>query len=508
MKKVKNMNRELIKALAAASLALTGGTAGAAEYWLCADTTTITLPDDTPVGAGTVGTRNVLMWGYRQASSATAWANGCDGPVQIPGPRLMVPAGDPTGLTVHLRNNSIPEGVSIVIPGQAMPTDATTGTLLAPVTFTDAAGRTRVRSFTSEAMAPAGAQAGTTVDYHWASFKPGTYLYHSGSHVQLQVQMGLYGMATANAVDAVTTPTSAPAQPYATGVPGQSYAYDREVTLLYSEVDPVIHDAVQNGTYTACTGGVGACEADVAAGKTPSTIDYQASFYLVNGHPFTTRLKARLYAGEAAAATGGTTLVRFLNAGLTDHVPMVMNTRFSIIAEDGKPYTDRVRDQDSVFLSPLKTKDVLLTIPAGSAAADYPVYDHAMGMTNGAAAYGPGGNIAYLAVAAATDTDADGVPDTVDNCVNVSNGPLTVGMEVKPWLVQRDTDNDGYGNLCDADLNNDAIVNGPDFGTFSQVFFTNDPDADLNGDGIVNGPDFGIFSSLFFKPPGPSGLAP
>ena len=30
-------------------------------------------------------------------------------------------------------------------------------------------------------------------DYSWTSMKPGTYLYHSGTHPQVQVQMGLYG---------------------------------------------------------------------------------------------------------------------------------------------------------------------------------------------------------------------------------------------------------------------------------------------------------------------------
>ena len=34
-----------------------------------------------------------------------------------------------------------------------------------------------------------------------AAIAPGTYLYHSGTHPAVQVQMGLYGALTKNAVD-------------------------------------------------------------------------------------------------------------------------------------------------------------------------------------------------------------------------------------------------------------------------------------------------------------------
>ncbi|MEO1574838.1 MAG: endonuclease/exonuclease/phosphatase family protein, partial [Pseudomonadota bacterium] len=95
-----------------------------------------------------------------------------------------------------------------------------------------------------------------------------------------------------------------------------------------------------------------------------------------------------------------------------------------------------------------------------------------------------------------TDTDGDGVVDTVDNCTLVPNAD------------QRDTNGDGFGNVCDADLNNDGIVNVIDLGLLRTVFFTNDADADFNGDGVVNVIDLGILRVGFFAPPGPSGNAP
>jgi hypothetical protein len=116
---------------------------------------------------------------------------------------------------------------------------------------------------------------------------------------------------------------------------------------------------------------------------------------------------------------------------------------------------------------------------------------------------------ADLALAALVlDTDADGVPDSVDNCINVPNGPL-IPDSGGHGLPQWDTDGDGYGNLCDPDFNGNGIVDPVDFSLlksrFGQPGF---PDQDLNGDGIVDPSDFSRFKMMFGQPPGPSGVAP
>ncbi len=93
------------------------------------------------------------------------------------------------------------------------------------------------------------------------------------------------------------------------------------------------------------------------------------------------------------------------------------------------------------------------------------------------------------------DDDEDKLQNHEDNCTQVYNPD------------QIDADNDGFGNVCDPDLNNDGIVNIIDLGLFRLVYFTNDPVADFNSDGIVNVEDLGTLKSYFFLPPGPSGLA-
>jgi len=106
----------------------------------------------------------------------------------------------------------------------------------------------------------------------------------------------------------------------------------------------------------------------------------------------------------------------------------------------------------------------------------------------------------------ALDADEDGVADDSDNCTLAPNGP---DIPDAGGSVQLDTDGDGYGNLCDADFNNNGIVDPFDFSLlkshFGQAGF---PDQDLNGNGIVDPFDFSLLKSKFGQAPGPSGIVP
>lgn len=112
--------------------------------------------------------------------------------------------------------------------------------------------------------------------------------------------------------------------------------------------------------------------------------------------------------------------------------------------------------------------------------------------------FGQVDNVAVRAPSCAltADPDGDGIGNETDNCTLVANP------------TQVDSDLDGYGNACDADLNNDCVVSPIDLGLHKLNFFSQPrPEvgvADANADGFVNFSDIGILKEAFFNPPGPS----
>jgi|GEM_PF-801510 len=111
----------------------------------------------------------------------------------------------------------------------------------------------------------------------------------------------------------------------------------------------------------------------------------------------------------------------------------------------------------------------------------------------------------------APDTDGDHITDYWDNCPQTKNPK------------QFDTDNDGYGNMCDCDIDGDeggdGIVDVADYMVFRAAYGSHgpelisgepgqpetytdpsenwNPDADFNGDNVVNAADFAIFRSRY-----------
>lgn len=302
------------------ALGLVGRPVRGAEYVLRAASYETTSPCMEPV----------TMWGWALDSSFGA----LDGTPTSPGPVLTVTTGDPT-LTIHV-DNDLPVATSIVIPGQ-----------IAQMT-PERNGDGRVRSFTHET--PPG--NGAAVTYTWTDLRPGTYLYHSGTHPAVQVQMGLHGAVKKDAAAGEAYP----------GVP-----YDKEVLLLYSEIDPVLHAAVATGNY-----GPGLA--------VTSTMDHHPRYFLINGEPHSGRIRP-----ETLGVPGERVLFRLLNASIETLGPMLKGPVWTHVAEDGWPYRWPKEDRWSMTLTALKTKDAVATV---TTTGIYGVLERRLRLTNGPVAEG------------------------------------------------------------------------------------------------------------------------
>jgi hypothetical protein len=98
------------------------------------------------------------------------------------------------------------------------------------------------------------------------------------------------------------------------------------------------------------------------------------------------------------------------------------------------------------------------------------------------------------------DSDSDGHQKTCDNCSNEKNPN------------QEDTDNDGCGNHCDPDFDQNGVVAAADFSRLAVAFGQTVPPASPNIDiapvplgSIIAAADFSKLAVYFGGTPGPSG---
>lgn len=330
----------LITAAAAGAFLALSLASPALDVYLRAEAFTKTMPD------GAV----VTFWGYAQEASFGATL----GELKVPGPRIVVPPGDPT-LTIHLDNN-LPVDTSIIVMGQK---GNFTPTRFAPG---DPYYPDRIRSLTVETA------AGNPADsvYTFGPLEPGTYLYLSGTHQAVQVQMGLYGALTQDALAGNVA--------YLGHLP-----YDLDAVLLFSEVDSALHQAVAAGNYGP----------PAAPGRVTSPIDYHPDYFMINGQPFDPLYPER---SELAGGVSQRLLLRVLNAGLETRVPLIQGAYWDVVAQDGNPLP-HTRTMYSYELVALRTFDAFVTTSADPSAR-LPVYDRRLGLFNGMQA--PGGGMAFV----------------------------------------------------------------------------------------------------------------
>jgi FtsP/CotA-like multicopper oxidase with cupredoxin domain len=163
-----------------------------------------------------------------------AWSYGVTGGAfQFPGPVLCVTQGD--SVTIVL-NNSLAEPVSMDFLG--IDTVLANGALAQPQFDTSG-------TLTSLSQA---APPSASVTYTFTATTPGSYLYESGTDPGKQVQMGLYGAL-------VVYPSgraSRLSQGYDCAYDCTTNAASRfnpktEFVMLFSEIDPALHQAIERG---------------------------------------------------------------------------------------------------------------------------------------------------------------------------------------------------------------------------------------------------------------------
>lgn len=325
-------------------LALMAGPAGAAVRIWVAKPVDVTMPDSTVVP----------MWGFAEDADGNLGTDGGE-TATVPGPAIDL-EGD-ADLTIVVRNDLNNTALSIVIPGQAMPvtTGCTGPTWTDGTTGARASASQRVRSFGCEASANGGIQTFAWTAATGNALKPGSYVYQSGTHPQVQVQMGLYGALRAKP---------------AAGVAYTGVTFDREVDLLFSEVDPALHADI-----AAEEAGAG-----VAIPRATSALDYHPRYFLINGEAQESPggVLTCLSPDGGALAADDEVLLRLMNAGLKEHAPMLLGGRWTLVGDGGNPVAFP-REQYSAFLQAGSSKDVVFS---SASAGVFPILDRRLNLTN------------------------------------------------------------------------------------------------------------------------------
>ena len=260
----------------------------------------------------------VYMWGYALDANDDGQPDG----FQHPGPNLCVTEG--STVTITLRNTLPNDDVSIIFPGQ---TDVqVTGGISAPNSLAQAAGA-----------------GGGTVTYSFIANQPGTFLYESGTDLQKQVQMGLFGSL-------VVRPLAGPNLMYDAST---QFNPNDEYMMLLSEIDPDLHFAVEEGQPFDFTA-------------------YHPRYWLINGRAFPDTvapnnadwLPTQPYGAllhifpTTTSPVSQPAAMRFLNVGALQHPIHPHGDHVRIVGRDGRALANQFEKFD-VNVGPGQTWDAL-----------------------------------------------------------------------------------------------------------------------------------------------------
>ncbi len=302
--------------LAAPALAAVPGIGGVPANCTVGSTTVPGVRFNLEAREGRISTadgNSLYAWGYAEAGKV----------MQYPGPTLIVEQGS---CVVVALTNRLPTQTSVIFPGQSQVEVAGGGS--------QPSGAAGVK-MTREALPPSwnGSTAVySTVTYSFVAAEPGTYLYQSGTHADVQQDMGLVGAI-------VVRPRGAPGQAYGHA----ATAFEREHLYMVSEADPARRQAVEAQVAAAR----GAAANGLPQGWVPDGAalgPYQPQYWFINGRtaPDTlagagdATLPSQPYNALARVHPGERLLMRVINAGRDLH-PMHHHGNHSItIARDGR----------------------------------------------------------------------------------------------------------------------------------------------------------------------------
>lgn len=244
----------------------------------------------------------IYNWGYGVAGSR----------MQYPGPTLIV--NQNAAVSVTLTNN-LPTRTSIVFPGQS--------------------GVTCTGCIAGTGAAAPEINPGAVATYSFTASSAGTFTYHSGSQMDVQIEMGLMGAL-------IVRPTG-----FSAGTTAGSRAYDttdsqftpnREYLLMLSEIDGVRHQAVYDQV--------------IAPGAKPVTwrVDtssfgaYAPRYWWINGRnspdtlgkAFAPELPTQPYNSLVQMHPGNKVLLRMVNMGRDLHPFHHHGNNTWTIARDGR----------------------------------------------------------------------------------------------------------------------------------------------------------------------------
>jgi Multicopper oxidase len=277
-----------------------------ASFTLTADADYIAMPDG----------NTIYTWSYSPSGGA----------FQFPGPVLCVNQGDT--VTVVL-NNSLPEATSIMFLG---------------VDDVQANGAPAQPEFSGPTLTSLtnSAAANGSVTYSFTANKPGTYLYESGTDVGKQVQMGLYGALVVRPRDSGGALHADWAYSNGTQPFGQ-FQSNSEFVMLFSEIDPNLHAAVEFGdAYDVTT--LRPRYWLINGRAFPDTIAPNHAAWLPN-QPYSALMHViaqdtSLPSGDPNGPNKAPALIRYLNAGTRNHPFHPHGQNGTLLARDATPLFD------------------------------------------------------------------------------------------------------------------------------------------------------------------------